>query len=65
MATLGWQPIETAPKDFVVRLFYSERWGVFAAKWNVWEWVSVPGKVSMKPIYWMPLPDPPSAEESK
>jgi len=65
----GWQPIETAPRDYTRILVFSNR-GVFAVEfdpsWGAdgW-WLCVDGKHDEYPLrgnaptHWMPLPSPP------
>ena len=59
----GWQPIETAPRDCDILTTW--RGGtITVARWsgyfNAW---MANRKDAFKPTHWMPLPDPPSAED--
>jgi hypothetical protein len=59
---LGWQSIETAPKNGTMILvvepknhqqrlvYYHEPWG---------KWLSVPGRIQVRPTHWISIPDPP------
>jgi hypothetical protein len=67
-----WQPIETAPKDgttilafFADRVGYVARQDVQAVAWRENDgWASTQtGWTLAWPTHWMPLPDPPKADE--
>lgn len=73
-AAREWQPIETAPKDYRVRvLVYDASWCGGAPRITVTNWIgyrNVKGDVIeekgsfsgvTRPTHWMPLPDPPEA----
>ncbi len=67
---MGWQPIETAPKDAMsVLLFipskgkFGVKAGFWAATYDCWAWYgdcSVREARHHQPTHWMPLPDPPA-----
>ena len=62
-----WQPIETAPKDGVYFLAYSQGWreGAFMCSWDKRHEVWIdhcdldPVAEGFEPGFWMPLPEPP------
>jgi hypothetical protein len=66
-----WQPIATAPRDAGAILVYipdnvghAVRQDVIAVYWSGWSgghWETAwsGAKLTAKPTYWMPLPDPP------
>lgn len=68
-----WQPIETAPKDGTEVLTYREAGLMAVAVWvkyyPIWRggdesgWVVSDGADLVGVTHWMPLPNPPSAEE--
>ena len=72
----NWQPIETAPKDGTVILLFVAPWvvaGYFDLDEDVypWVWMDLDASGSLngsrddgtRPAHWMPLPEPPEAEE--
>ena len=72
---MQWQPIETAPKDgTVIFIWYGHRLNRHAAfddcikkaQWlegiEEWRIESVGGNQPYFPLYWMPLPEPPTKE---
>lgn len=68
---MNWQPIETAPIDRSILGFhpFSDGGGrIIIMIWNGdgTKWRSdTHSYLSWQPTYWMPLPAPPSAEETK
>ena len=66
VAQVGWQPIETAPKDGTVILAYVSGGHHALVAWNDdWEdWLHLPWHESMPAVitYWMPLPAPPQED---
>lgn len=77
---MGWQPIETAPKDRAV-LVYPATWSEYTAsiaRWNMDQYAKNPhpywrryddlGKVTISrertPTHWMPLPAPPLTDNA-
>jgi len=61
---MGWQPIETAPKDGTLALIVQQRsaspfFGYFVAYWNGDEWKFHTEGFVRDPTHWMPLPSPP------
>lgn len=72
-AEMQWRPIETAPKDGRWLMVSAERWEPETACWSesVWltGWYCGGGRSdsygpSFEPTHWMPLPTPPSGEQS-
>jgi hypothetical protein len=70
-----WQPIETAPKDgttvlgWIPRLGYVARQDCVPMNWSgwgggVWENTTSGHKLGTEPTHWMPLPPPPSTQET-
>lgn len=71
----GWQPIETAPKNFTELLGYRPDQGVFIFRWSTVDefpdadqtddyecwWNDLWGWMDgeLTPTHWMPLPSPP------
>jgi hypothetical protein len=55
-----WQPIETVPKRDGVAILVREpknnqiRIVFWQAAWGMW--LSVPGRIQVRPTHWMPLP---------
>lgn len=62
--TIGWQPIETAPKDAVVDL-YSQTYGRVTSYWDDKGSTWVPLGLTADATHWIPRPKPPGAEDSK
>ena len=67
---MNWHPIETAPQDGTpIRLFcprLSED-GVIVGFWNAGKWFmrqDGPYPVVLKPTHWMPIPPPPTVNDS-
>lgn len=76
---MGWQPIETAPKDGRFLLLFGPEGGVapdgeygvpwwcvanWGPTWNgLLDWSSGDDQPPLKPTHWMPLPEPPATEE--
>ncbi len=60
-----WQPINTAPKDGTYVLVYGRHEGVRIGKWETLfdDWEAPYEGGLLEPTHWMPLPDPPTAEE--
>ena len=56
---MGWQPIETAPRDGTAVLVYDENLTYEIAYRHRAEWRYGPKGYSCKPTHWMPLPAPP------
>lgn len=61
---MEWQPIETAPKDGELLVYWvcretGEGFRAVAA-WSQWGWIS-DGDGLIYPTHWMPLPAPPKA----
>lgn len=57
-----WQPIETAPKNHLPVLIWSEETGrVVAFRDVAWTWWPCPAShpLSHPPTHWQPLPAPP------
>ena len=55
-----WQPIETAPKDGQILLFYPPQRGVPARVYVCDDWATVaPTRTYFVPSHWMPLPELP------
>ncbi len=65
---MNWQPIETAPKDTAILLYYHAyaigHWNSAAQRW----WTYTDGHRTVEervlnsfkpPTHWMPLPEPP------
>jgi len=75
IATKGWQPISTAPKDGTVIVAWGRGDGPGSQQWveKVCYWEAPPGLQSCwtfdvdgckcEPEGWMPLPSPPVADE--
>ena len=68
-AVLYWQPIETAPKDGK-RVLVTDGFEVCDAYFRSGEWWQYECgddwySVSINPTHWMPLPQPPTTEETK
>lgn len=63
MQALGsWQEIESCPQKTLVLLceLSGKR---FVGMRNEYGWISVPGSWSLHPLWWQPLPSPPSSTE--
>ena len=60
---MGWQPIETAPRDGAAVLVYDENLTYEIAYRYRAEWRYGPKGYSCKPTHWMPLPAPPEDRE--
>lgn len=61
---MGWQPIETAPKNDDILVFVPQSKECFVAWWSkkerVWLWFDVGNQMHYcTPSHWMPLPKPP------
>ena len=57
---VGWQPIDTAPKDGVaVLLWCPERKNTHKCYWRDGAWQRNNDTLIEEPTHWMPLPDPP------
>lgn len=64
---MTWQPIETAPKDGTMILVVEPKNNqrllvIYHKQWAMW--LSVPGRIQVRPTHWMPLPLPPSGRVS-
>lgn len=55
---MKWLPIESAPNSDVVVLFCDER----GNRWTDVAYDKSEACTGHKPIYWMPLPEPPEGE---
>lgn len=66
---MNWKPIETAPRDGKMRLYWSRERGYFAGNWpfgcarGVWrihsgEWFGSSDERAAAATHWMPLPEP-------
>lgn len=60
-----WQPIETAPKDGTIILFFIPfceivTSGVYEKAYNEWRSLMVPHATLNPPTHWMPLPEQPN-----
>lgn len=71
-ALLAWQPIETAPKDGTEMWAYSPKWGQYKTAWRPQDckgWGCIDSCCGyyedLAPTHWMPLPEPPSADETR
>ena len=64
-AAQGWQPIETAPKDGTAMLVYPHLngCGAVARLTRYGQWLTLPGRYTVHPTHWMPLPAPPATED--
>ena len=64
---MKWQPIETAPKDEWVLVYYGEGSMVdtvsIACCRSSYDWADWDGDLYGTPTHWMPLPPPPEASE--
>ena len=66
----GWQPIETAPKDYTGVLLCSAdtrtvREGYWSTSSKAWQTLICEGPNDLKWSHWMPLPAPPSSGAAK
>ena len=70
---MHWLPIDTAPQDGSEFIGYSlgGRWHGQEGKWVAYVchrdrnlWIAI-GEGVVNPTHWMPLPDPPTADEGK
>ena len=57
-----WQPIDRNTEDEC--LVYSKPYITVATKWKG-KWKEPFSSTDVKPTHWMPLPDPPNAEDSR
>ncbi len=63
---MGWQPMDTAPKDKTLVIVALIRdgviWRVSDAAFNGLGWYTKSGEACHWRTHWMPLPDPPKSE---
>jgi hypothetical protein len=60
----GWRDIATAPKDGTMIMVSEPSMPIQRHRIVVWwvhRWLTVPGRITVRPTHWMPLPNPPSA----
>lgn len=59
-----WQKIGNAPNDTVVLVFVQRNIGEIRTALHsaVYGWMTMPGRYSVTPSHWMPLPAPPRPE---
>lgn len=65
---MNWQPIETAPRDGTLcALRFRDRLGPYEVHDahffhddGFWYRVEPPTRIELRPVAWMPLPEPPS-----
>ncbi len=60
IAMVGWQPIETAPRDGTPIMLGFAGAGVSSGLWWRGGWARGPAEQNdLSPTHWMPLPEPP------
>lgn len=62
---MGWQPIETAPKDgtdILVGFAHQDRPSVVVGWFDKWAEYDSQNVLKGNPTHWMPLPPPPEAD---
>lgn len=62
---IGWQPIDTIPKDGTEILIVGRRGVMFLVMWNDVQWTDGSGMKFRMADYthWMHLPEPPAKEQ--
>ena len=66
--TMKWQPIETAPKDFTIKILLTDGTDIVLAHFEedeqIWEYYDYFRECILRycPTHWMPLPEAPKKE---